>query len=220
VISINDIVIKVFGINGSLPFVPAGPALIYLIRRFGYTGWGGDPDKEVCNYYLPTGEIDVFVAVSVTAKNAWFGVGLTDKLGNKLAECWRDKASIPGLITEEWLVDKMGAALVEEERIVTLVEDACEAALRDLLRPVFVRSTPINILGEIADPLMLGKWDEEQGRYDIEADPHWTAGMGMELEAYRDHDMFLNLLEVMASMGSGNLQEGMRVALKKLRGEQ
>jgi hypothetical protein len=242
----RKIVKKVFGdVADEFGRVPGGPALIYLIRRFGYTGWGSDAHKEVCTYYLPTDMEELSVDISIKGKHAWVKSSMADEgtdslywkyqmeLGRPYQE-WHDRCrdwvastgrSFSGKVIstdedkalrrEYEAIEPSPPLYIEPEpgSIRHQVYTALEAALRDLLRPVFVRSAPINLLGPVKDEGLLGEWLEDEERYTNCVDPHWSAGKGMELEPYRDHALFLDFLDATRERGGGDLFAGMKLAL-------
>lgn len=236
---IREIVRKILGeAADKYGRIPAGPALLYLIRRFGYTEWGGDDHKEVCCYYLPTTVKGARVHITVKGTVAWLGLGFSDDSLDWACEMearrpyqeWHDRCrawaasqgrQFGGDIrpTAEDVALREAYQEIEpfppqyidpepgSERYKVLA--ALEGTLRDLLRPVFVRDVPINILGEVE--LV---WSDEKEAYDLDTvEPHWSAGKGMVLEPYRDHDLFLDFLEVTRERGGGDLFAGMKAAL-------
>ena len=240
----GNIVKKVFGkAADKYGSIPAGPALLYLIRRFGYTEWGGDDHKEVCCYFLPTEISELYVSISVKWTNAWVSSSFSDGGEDSLYWACETEARRP---YQEWhercrgwvaaqgrsfsgnirptdedeelreaykTIEPFPPNYIEPEpgSLRHKVLTAFEEALRDLLRPVFVRDVPINIMGKV-EPV----WSDKKEAYDIDLDlvkPHWTAGKGMVLEPYRDHDLFLDFLHVTRERGGGDLFAGMKLAL-------
>jgi len=226
--------------------IPSGPALLYLVRRFGYTEFGGDRHKEVCNYYLPTAMEGLHVDISIKSSGAWVADSMddSDTTGSlywryreeearpyrEWHNCFRVWAESTGRpLSGEFIPTAEDRALRQEYEAIEpfpsihiepepgslryQVHAAFEAALRDLLRPVFVRSTPINILGPVSDEGLLGEWLEDEERYANAVEPHWSAGCGMVLEPYKDHDLFLDFLDATQERGGGDLFAGMKLAL-------
>ena len=117
---------------GELAVKPALSHVAYLFRRFGPPFWGGDPHKEIAQWILTTGKPNLFFWVSckATALRGCFGVlmgpGLERRFGRQL------HGEPPNRLLAE----------CREELL---------ACFRDLLRPVFVRDVPINLLGRCED---------------------------------------------------------------------
>jgi len=85
-------------------------------------------------------------------------------------------------------------------------QDAFEASLRDLLRPVQVRDVFINILGVC---------DKETFTKVVE--PSFMAGYGVVTDVYKNYDLYLEYLNLAYDTGVGDLFVGMNLVLNKLR---
>lgn len=96
----------------------------YLWRRFGPPRYGSDPHKDLCCYYLTTDDPDVVLWVRPCGSGLAYGVG--------------------------YMVSKRLAA-GPSPSARRRVQGALKRALRELLRPAYVRDVPINILGRCAD---------------------------------------------------------------------
>lgn len=147
----NPIVKRVFGQQNDSG-IPAANALLYLVRRFGYTEYGSDPYKDVCGYCFPLELFDLFIDIG--GRTAFFGVSMSEETSM-------------GLHSE----------MLQQERPFTRkCEEIVEKMLLDLLRPVRVRDIFVNILGE-CDPA--GEFDPETGLYTDEVSRFYDAGRGV-----------------------------------------
>lgn len=120
--------------------------VLYLFRRFGYPVYGWDGYKSVIDYVLTTPDPDV-VLWCKPASAYWisFGYGVSDAL--------RRDADIA-----EWMW-RSGPRDVEWERIEVYqrVYRAVRAAMRELLRPVYIRDVDYNYLGRVRDGSPYGR---------------------------------------------------------------
>lgn len=82
---------EILGGDGELPRIEAGPALIYLVRRFGYTRYGGDGYKEVCNYYLNTAVEGLMLSLRITGVWCWLGA----PMGKELSRAYDEEKGRP-----------------------------------------------------------------------------------------------------------------------------
>lgn len=175
---------RVFGSEHS--WIPAGPALVYCYRRFGFTEYGSDSYKSVCRYNIPTDVDGLFVGLL-------FG-GVTCFIGSPMTADVSEKYYRSG-----------------SQRFLNEYHRAFESALRDLLRPVRIRDVYVNILGECND---LGEWDEDKEIFADEVDRSFMAGYGVVTEVYKDFDLFLNYLDYARTMGDGDLHTGMKKVME------
>lgn len=125
-------------INDGMARIPAGPAMLYLFRRYGYPQYFGY--KNLTIYSVETCVEDVFVNLHVGGKNCYITPSAAvethqryDK--DELESYWHDKPA---------------------SDFVVVVQDAVRDCLLDQLRPVRVRDVYINILGP-----GVFEWDEE-----------------------------------------------------------
>jgi hypothetical protein len=98
--------------------------------------------------------------------------------------------------------------------------EAVKAVLLDQLRPVGVRDTYINILGD-CDMDKYGGWawedeEQEEGEYKNEAKRHFMAGYGVVQDVYRAPDLYFDLIKRLREIGEGDVVAGMRAALVAL----
>jgi len=85
---IRHLIQKVFGDNAKCGFgVPSGNALLYFYRRFGFTSYGSDYYKQVCNYFLPTEIEGLHVSFSFGGSPCYIGPSMSDDLSR---EYWLD----------------------------------------------------------------------------------------------------------------------------------
>lgn len=142
--------------------VPTGPALAYLIRRFGYPISGSDDDKEICSYWLTTPDPLTFVDVSVRGTKVDF---------------------IPAVPQKVWEGSKL-----EQEAALT----HCRVTLQSLLVPVFVRDRAINILGEVDEntlPLIPDP-DDANEMISLSVEPHPSAGYAVPRDWWADPEAY------------------------------
>lgn len=66
--------------DGQLPVIAAGPALVYLVRRFGYTPHGSDSYKEVCQYYVKTAVKGLHLSLRITGMYCWIDAAMSREL--------------------------------------------------------------------------------------------------------------------------------------------
>jgi hypothetical protein len=131
-------------------------AFAYLWRRFGPPAGGSDPYKDLAAYALTTAEPDVFLRVVTHGAALAYGVGyfalegVRSDFRNPRAENWREASP---------LARRVNQALFD--------------SLRDLLRPVYIRDTAINIFGRLLD--------DDQQQNDA-AEPSKYAGLGIDHE--------------------------------------
>ena len=101
-------------------------ALSYLYRRFGPTLHGSDDHKELCCYWLSSSSPEIILTVSPKGLGLDYCFGYLAKESLRFGSKKQAKAS-----------KKITSVLTK--------------AMRDLLRPVFIRDVPVNILGRIKD---------------------------------------------------------------------
>jgi hypothetical protein len=136
------------------PDADYGRAFAYLWRRFG-PPQPSDHHKQLCEYDLTTPDPEV-----------GFWLACNPSTGGMEPGGWLARARVREIMATDrharydWpLIDPTkgiyGGFAAPEGTPTRRALDAIEAGMRDLLRPVFVRDVPINILGPIGDD-----WDE------------------------------------------------------------
>jgi len=176
---------------GGLGNVPAGPAFLYLYRRFGFPSSGSDAYKEVCAYYLPLSiKEDVFLRVFMGGRHAWLGIAMSHEVRDALID-----QSLDNNVHDE------------DTELGRQILDAAEAVFRDLFRPVFVRDIPINLLGEA----------EVAEGAEVERSP--MAGYGVPTGCYENPGLFLETMGKIGDLGGGSIPEGLQKVLELLKGE-
>ena len=106
---------------------------LYLFRRFGYPKYGSDPHKDIAVYWLTTPDPHIIMSCCPRASIHWsFGYAVSPLLRTYLNETRND--------------------------IQPRVHRACCAAMRELLRPVFIRDAPYNILGFVPPDSVWLRW--------------------------------------------------------------
>ena len=124
---------------GDVAEQPCLSHVAYLYRRFGPPFQGSDDHKEIATWLLTTGIPGLYFEVSckASALKFCFRVAYT----RELAATFSDSVALGGYHFE----------------IV--------ACFRELLRPVFVRDIPINLLGRCSDATMARNRSVEPSRY-------------------------------------------------------
>lgn len=123
----------------------------YLWRRFGPPSWGSDDRKELCSYVIRTPDSAVFLELGVKAMPLSFSVGF---LADSSTETTR-------------FAD-------DGDETMARIRTAVIAAMREMLRPVYVRDVPINIFGRVTDEYASDWEPAERSKY---------AGLGVPIEA-------------------------------------
>lgn len=86
-LSLTKLTTKVFGVQREeLSAIPAGPAFVYLWRRYGPPNTGSDEYKELCRYYFQVMP-GVQLHVSLNASRAW----ITPAYGMDVEERYRSE---------------------------------------------------------------------------------------------------------------------------------
>ena len=124
-VDVRDLAIEVWGDKAAA--ANAGlAACAYLWRRFGPPFYGSDDYKEILQYILTTDDPDVWLTVYPG------GSGLRHGVGYLATPALRRRA-------------------FAEPDMATRIQDAIRGAMRELLRPVGVRDTMINLFGRLLD---------------------------------------------------------------------
>lgn len=137
-----------------------GAMLAYLFRRFGYPINGWDGQKSLVWYFLTTPDPAVLLWVDpAAAVHLSFGYGTAGPLSQEIqAALLLQTTDLPG-------------SAAAQQALARRVARALRPRLRDLLRPVTIRSTAINILGGVPDD---SPWARRAG-----AEPSHQAGYGL-----------------------------------------
>jgi hypothetical protein len=175
-------------------------AFAYLWRRFGPPPFGSDDHKELCCYYLGTPVCGAVLSVSPRGSGLSYGMGymISNEIRDECDKPRRERfAAMDRWAKDNGYEDGMSLMLLEENREayqrameavgqppvhhdlrkwreiegpVGKLNKALYRAMRELLRPVFVRDVSINILGR-CEP------------WRVNANPSRFAGMGIDLDA-------------------------------------
>lgn len=140
---------------GEVAEKPCLTHLSYLYRRFGPTFFGSDGYKDMCQYILTTSRPGLWfwVACKASSLSHCFGVFFSKELARDFPD------------TKQWDDGDENETVLECRRELV-------ACFRELLRPVYVRDCPINLLGTY-----------EADEYDQAAEPSRYAGYGCNREA-------------------------------------
>lgn len=129
-----------------------GAQFAYLFRRFGYPISGWDDYKELVSYFLTTPEPDVILWCKPSSHLRYsFGYGKSLELSDKTMRLEMEFRGV------EW----------KAHPIRKRIESAITAAMTELLRPVFVRDVPYNIVGRVPDESPYVTW--ERAKYSPQA---------------------------------------------------
>jgi hypothetical protein len=177
-----------------LPNLRGGQLFAYLFRRFGYPSWAWDDDKDLTHYCLTTPLEDVFLTVRPCMDGDYpDGYDCTELM---FGYC------IERSIEEEYRAFYMQRKLDEWEtspRYVTCI-GAFEAALRDLLRPVYVRDVPINCYGRIMDESFKG--------LGLSVKPYHAAGYAIPRAFFKSTDRWEHFVHALNTLGNGSFDKG------------
>lgn len=187
----------IFGPGGAareiLGDVRGGQLFAYLFRRFGYPNCGWDERKELVYYLLTTPMDTVFLGVRPY-------MGGDDRQGTD-----QDRTRLMfGYCISQEIEEPLYAIPASKHRESELyqeVSNALNAAIRDLLRPVFIRDVPINCYGRIAD--------EELDALPGEAERAKEAGYGIPVSFFEDTDRYDKFLDALHKLG-GSIEGGMQ----------
>jgi hypothetical protein len=193
---LRNITNEVFGTAVDLHSIPAGPALIYMIRRFGYSESGTDDYKRLCNYVLPTRIGGLYLGISFSATSCWIDDLMDDEAGYRYQEA-ESKA-------RPYDIDH----IFPGDTLIGQYQQALKEATQDLLRPVFIRDVPINILGRAENV----EWDEEKEECSNCVERHFSSGYGVVVDAYREADTYIDMMHEIKEFGEGDIVVGMRRA--------
>jgi hypothetical protein len=183
--------------SGEEPFVASGPALIYLLRRFGYPTVNSDPVKEVCAYALPTAREGVYLGIHVGGTLAFIALETTRSVEDELRNA-------------SWDTGQM----VKDTEIGQACIKAGAETLRDLLKPVKIRDVWVNLLGEVPPSDL----DVDPTSYEVtnDVDPWHAAGIRVPEGCYDNPRVFLRLIDLARETGDGNVTEGMKQIIERI----
>lgn len=175
-------------------------AFAYLWRRFGPPCRGSDPDKQLVRYILGTPHKQVWLTINLGACSLQLSIGyfaekvLLDRLyaplwkwqSRKLKWLKKHKGITSSYVELDSETRKELSAAIGEcphpplgydwlkgPPVMVAANKALIAALHELLRPVYVRDVPINILGRCDDS-------------EHSAEPSEMSGYGIDLKHHRN----------------------------------
>lgn len=165
----------------------------YMHRRFGPPHIGGDDYKDLsASWVLTTPNPDVFIRILPRLS----GVCSFDPYIFMGSNYVRSHEPLPSIRLKE-------------------IATAYRATLIDLLRPVCVRDSKINALGNVDDDSPLMEWDEESEESLYEVDYYHGAGYPMPLGLFGGDD-WANLCGLIEYFGKGNYNEGRKAVIVTL----
>lgn len=153
-------------------------AMAYLFRRFGPPTFGSDDHKEICRYHLHTEAPDVFLGIAPRGSGPGYGYMVTRDVESRIyrrftnwesafqkfleddtvvyKDPWKARMDPSVVARAEKVIGKCPKRIRESEwrkssRVVDMVHSALLGAMRELLRPVYCRDVPFNILGRVKD---------------------------------------------------------------------
>lgn len=154
---VGEIALEVLGDNWEY-----GNAFAYLWRRFGPPTEGCDPHKDLVSYTLTTDRPDVFLWVDPRPS------GVQYSFGYMLSE------DLTQLVSEEAYARRVaGVGYGEGEKdgeITGPVIKSLTDAMKDLLRPVFIRDVAVTVLGKVSDSGMDEYCWGDRDDYDTDQD--------------------------------------------------
>ena len=169
----------------------------YMHRRFGPPHVGGDDYKDLsAGWMLHTPDPEVFLQVSPSLSGAGFSFTPRVATPKDSKARFSEEMNLP------------------EERIMT-IKDAYRTVLLDLLRPVGVRDSSINALGEVDDASPLLDYDEETEESLYEVPRHASAGFSIPVGMFGGGDWAM-LCSLIRELGDGDMQLGRRKAIERL----
>lgn len=199
----NSVAKKVWGAK-SLKLESTFSAFAYLTRRFGPTIHGSDPHKDLAQYCLTTPNKEVAVFLSLGSAGLAYSLGyfaskeLKDKIyepAKKWEKDFFDWVSSKSRTKNKKRLEKkyfawrtnvektneaikvIGAFPFENKDVEKDINDAVIATCKELLRPIFIRDRPFNLLGPLTDA-KASQWEHV-------AEHHKFAGYGMPEEGLK-----------------------------------
>ena len=187
-----------------LPNLRGGQLFAYLFRRFGYPSWAWDDDKELTHYCLTTPLEGVFLTVcpymggdyphdgtaTYDCTELMFGYCIEQSIEEEYNSLYRQGK------WDEW----------ESSPRYTACIGAFEATLHDLLRPVYVRDTPINCYGRVMDESFKG--------LPSEAESYHAAGYSIPRAFFKSVDRWKQFIHALNVLGCGNFDKGIDAVIK------
>jgi hypothetical protein len=171
--------------------IRGGQLFAYLFRRFGYPNDGWDDRKELASYLLNTPMCDVFLSVTPYMAGDFEDRLLKDRTRHMFGYCISQEI-------EEQLY-AIPASKHRESEIYQQCNAAFEAAIRDMLRPVFIRDIAINCHGRIEDDA-LDAMPNEAKRCN-------EAGYGIPQAFFEDMKRYDKFIDALCKLG-GNIENG------------
>lgn len=168
----------------------AGPALVYLLRRFGFPDAGSDPHKHVCAYTLPVAKMP--------ATNLLLTIhGTRARIG------WQAQRDVYCRYVNEMQMLRGDGAwdILPGTVFMEQCHDATVVALTDLCRPVFVRDEAITIFGAVG------------GYGKPVAERYAGAGYGLDREWLAQPGVFLDFLDFVRQRGGGDRAAGIHAIM-------
>lgn len=176
--------------------VRGGQLFAYLFRRFGYSNSGWDEHKELTYYLLTTPMDTVFLSVCPYMAGD-YRCAYSDRTRHMFGYC------ISQEIEEQFYT--IPASKHRESELYQHVSKALEDAIRDLIRPVFIRDIAINCYGRVPD--------EELDVLPRETERCNEAGYGIPADFFADMDRYDKFLDAMVKLGQGDFGNGMQWAI-------
>lgn len=165
-------------IDPPLNNLDAGSAFMYLYRRFGFPNIGSDDHKHVCAYVIPCEVKNTVIILYIHGGSCGISWTGTEEPYRHYHDDERDTRQSS-----------------QKTEFMEQCHEAVRKVLNDLLRPVYVRDTPIWIFGKEGPDLPAAEHSK-------------TAGYGLPADLFEDIDMFYELLELARIRGTGNFALG------------
>ncbi len=171
----------------------------YMYRRFGPPHVGGDDYKDLAaGWLITTPDPSLCLMVSPSLSGADFSLKPYFTPGDAKAD--------------PRLVDALPDSRVAELKV------AYRATLVDLLRPVCVRDSWINAMGEVDEESSLLAYNDDEDTHLYTAERHDSSGNGIPLGLLGGKD-WNALVGMLHTMGLGDMESGKREAIALLRKE-
>jgi len=168
--------------------IRGGQLFAYLFRRFGYPNEGWDDRKELASYLLNTPMNDVFLSVIPYMAGDFEDRLLKDRTRHMFGYCISQEI-------EEQLY-AIPASRHRESELYQRCNNAFEATIRDLLRPVFIRDIAINCHGRIEDDALDDMPEEAAKRCN-------EAGYGIPQAFFEDIKRYDDFIDALCKLGDG-----------------
>lgn len=184
-----------------LPSLRGGQLFTYLFRRFGYPSWGWDEYKTLVQYCITTPADGVFLTIIPYMGDDYEGAG-NDPINTELMFGYLIAKEIED---EYYSFVRQGKYQEWEEssRYKTCVK-AFEVAIRDLLRPVYIRDVPINCYGRIYDE-----------KFTLPSTDHYhAAGYPIPTVFFKDIKRWEAFTDALITIGNGSMDVGIDNVIK------